>query len=386
MKLIDLIINQYERSSKWNNVTLGNASLRIEVKYYGQVGRDALIQQAKELELEHLLKIVWIKGYYNVDIEKVVYPLSHMESFYHLSHRKPKYQVVNEQRKSALEYLEVIKSPWIRNYIESEILCSLEKGKYEQDEDKLKLLHDCLVGLDQLDVPIYKRAFSKRYMKNSKVFEEKLQGKVIRIARDYYDGIEESMEDSDVLTQLNIEEYSQELYIKGSLRIDVEGNIIDTGCFPYGTVLNTQTIKNACFIDNPQIKKVLTIENKANFMAEPYEEGTLVIFSHGYFSPLEREFLIRLRDKLEGQQVTYLHSGDLDYGGVCIFRYIRNRIFPELNPYRMGLRTFEEYRGYGEPIKKSTLEKLKKVEESQLQELIDRIVETELVIEQEAYL
>jgi len=386
MKLIDLILDQYERSSKWNNVITGNSSLRIEEKHYRQVGKDALIQQAKELEAKQLLKIVWIRGYYNVDIEKVVYPLSHMENFYHAVHRKPKYQIVLEQREIALKYLDIIESLWIRNYIKSEIITNLDKGRYEKDRDQLMLLYDCMVGLDQLDAPIYKRAFSKRYLMNSKVFEEKLQAKVIRIARNYYDGIEESMEDSDVLTQLNIQEYSQELYIKGCLRIKVEGNVISTGCFPYGTVLNTQTLRNAHILKNPQVKKILTIENKANFMSEPYEDGTLIFFSHGYFSPVEREFLIQLREKLEGQLVTYLHSGDLDYGGVCIFRYIRNKIFPKLKPYRMDLKTFEEYRNYGESIKKSTLEKLKKVDEPLLQELIDRIVETEIVIEQEAYL
>lgn len=386
MKLIDLIIDQYERSSKWNNETSGNSSFRIEEKHYKQIGKDALIQQAKDLEAEHLLKIIWIRGYYNVDIEKVVYPLSHMEKFYQWANRKPKYKIVEEQRKMALKSLASIKSAWIKNYIESEILNALEKGRYESNEDKIGLLYNCLVGLDQLDAPVYKRAFSKRFLKNSKIFEEKLQEKVIRIARVYNDVVEETMEDTDVLSQLNIEEYSQELYIKGSLKLEVEGNFIDTGCFPYGTILNTQTLKKAHILDNPLIKKILTIENKANFMAEPYENGTLIIFSHGYFSPVEREFLIQLRDKLEGQQVTYLHSGDMDYGGVCIFRYIRNRIFPELKPYRMDIQTFDKYIGFGEPIKKSTLEKIKEVKEPLLQELIDRIVETELVIEQEAYL
>lgn len=217
------------------------------------------------------------KGYYNVDIEKVVYPLSHMEKFYDLVNRKPKYKIVDEQHKIAMEFHEIIKSPWISNFIESEIIANLEKRKYEQDKDKLMLLYDCMVGLDQLDIPVYKKVFSKRYLKNSKVFEQKLQTKIIRIARKYYDVVEENMEDTDVLSQLNIEEYSQELYIKGSLKLEVEGNLIDTGCFPYGTVLNTQTLKNAYILENPQIKKILTIENKANFIAEPYEKGALII-------------------------------------------------------------------------------------------------------------
>ncbi len=106
------------------------------------------------------------------------------------------------------------------------------------------------------------------------------------------------MEDTEVLSQLYIEEYSQELALKGSIKLEVSGCVIDTGVFPYGTVLNTQTLKNAIVMDNPQIKKVMTIENKANYTAEPMQEGTVVIFSHGYFSPVERDFLKKLRDKL----------------------------------------------------------------------------------------
>jgi hypothetical protein len=30
MKLVDLIINQYEKNNNWNNVTDGNSSYRIE--------------------------------------------------------------------------------------------------------------------------------------------------------------------------------------------------------------------------------------------------------------------------------------------------------------------------------------------------------------------
>ena len=255
----------------------------------------------------------------------------------------------------------------------------------------MKQFYQCLSGLDQLEAPMYKRVFSKRFLNNSKTFEKEFQRSIISIARKYSNSGEDileydSMEDSDILNQLYIEEYSQELYVKGSLRIEVEGNLIDTGCFPYGTVLNTQTIKNAVILDNPHITKILTIENKANFTSESMEEGTLIIFSHGYFSPLEREFLKRLAENLSEQLVSYLHSGDMDFGGVCIFRYIKNRIFPELKPYRMDKDTFDKYISYGEPIEEVTLEKLKRIEEPMLQDLINAIIETGLVIEQEAYI
>lgn len=386
MELIDYIIDQYEGSTKWNNDTAGNSSFRIQERHYVAIGKSSLIKQAKELEKENLLKIIWVKGYTNEDIEKVVYPLANMYSFYQLSNVQPKYEVVVKQLHTAMGYYSTLKSPWIRKYIEQEVLAPLEKGNYKKDYDRMLLQYQCLLGLDRLEAPIFKRVFSKRFLNNSKVFEKQLQSVIIGIARKYSDSIEDTMEDSDVLSQLYIEEYSQELHIKGSLLIELEEYKVDTGCYRYGTVLNTQTIKNAIILGNPQINKILTIENKANFAAEPYQEGTLIIFSHGYFSPIEREFLNRLKDILSEHTVTYLHSGDMDFGGVRIFQYIKNRIFPEIKPYRMDLETFNKYISFGESIEECTLEKLKRFEEPLLQNVINRIIETGLIIEQEAYL
>lgn len=389
MTLIDLILDQYERSEKGKKGDMsGNASFRVEEEHRDSIGKAALVQEAKELEREQLLKIRWVRGYYNVDIEKVEYPLSSMSSFYERVKRTPGFQLIGQNIRMVREYYDQIQSTWIRRYTEEEILPKLSRGAYKQDSEDLLKLYQCFLGLDQLDAPIFKRVFSKRFLNNSKTFERELQDKVIRIARRYYEEIEEidAMEDTQVLSQLYIEEYAQELLVKGSLKLEVMGRRLDTGIFPFGTVLNTQTIKNAKLLDNTQITKVLTIENKANFISEPLEEGTLIIFCHGFFSPLEREFLIRLREKLRAQQVSYYHCGDMDYGGIRIFQYIRNRIFGEVLPYRMDISTFEEYQAYSEPMKKVTLEKLKQLKEPLLQDLIDRMLETGRMLEQEAYL
>jgi hypothetical protein len=311
-----------------------------------------------------------------------------MEIFYIKTERIPKYQLIKQKEDLITTYYNKLKSPWIRKYTEQELLPKLNKGAGNKEYEELQKLLQCFLGLDQLEAPIFKRIFSKRYLNNSKTFEKELQDRIIRIARKYCDDIEaeDAMDDSEVLSQLYIEEYAQELSVKGSLKIEIMGKRIDTGIFPFGTVLNTQTMKNAVILDHPRITKVITIENKANYIMEPFEEGTLIIFSHGFFSPLEREFLKQLRDKLSGQKIAYLHCGDMDYGGIRIFQYIRSCIFPELQPYRMDIDTFEQYKAYGEPIEKGPLEKLKHLKEPLLQTLIDRIIETGLVIEQEAYL
>lgn len=386
MRLINLFLDKYERSTKWNGIKEGNVSLRIEENDYKIIGKALLIKEAIELEQRDFIKIVWVKGYYNQDIEKVTYSLTDIQKFYELAERIPKYQLVEEQKNLALALTTKLRSSWIKDYISYEKIAALEKGNYDKDMDKLKLLYQCLEGLDKLELPVYKRVFSKRYLKNSKLFEKQLQSVIINIAKKYNPTVEEDMDDSEVLFQLSIEEYSQELNLKGCLELEVDGIRLNTGENHYGTVLNTQTLKNAKIMDTQLINKILTIENKANFVAQPYEKGTLILFFHGYFTPVERNFLIQLREKLEGQPVTYYHNGDLDYGGVRIFQYIKHRIFPELQPYKMDVETFNQYLNYGEPMEEELIDKLKKCKEPCLSGLIERIIETGMVIEQEVYL
>ncbi len=384
--LLDSIIDHYEGNSKWNNETSGNSSYRINEKDYTEIGRDNLISQAEYLEEQGLIKIEWVRGLRGSDIERVTYPLFNMDKFCEIANREPKYITIRNQLRTARELYDRIKTFWIREYLKEEVISRLEKGKLNEDSNKTALKYQCLEGLDKLETPIFKRVFSNHYLNGSKVFEKELQDLIIRIAKKYYDAIDEAMEDSDVLEQLNIEEYAQELCIKGSLRIEIDGVETNTKDFHYGLVLNTQTLKNAVVIDNPQIKKIITIENKANFVAEAYEEGTLILFSHGFFTPVEKIFLQNLYEKIHRQEVIYLHSGDMDYGGVRIFEYIKKNIFPELLPYRMDVDTFKKFISYSETISESCLEKIRKIQEPLLQDTIDFIVETGRVLEQESYL
>lgn len=52
-------------------------------------------------------------------------------------------------------------------------------------------------------------------------------------------------------------------------------------------------------------EKIVTIENKTNYLAMEYDPEILYIYSHGYFSPLEREFLKKLQRVIEGKTWKY---------------------------------------------------------------------------------
>lgn len=392
--LLHHILDQFEASAKWNQDFTGNKSFRIEEKHYKAITRAALIHEARTLEQENLIQIKWVTPHH--DIELVRYSNEQIPIFYERVHRTPKYRIVQEQKLQVREAIQAIPTcSWSTRYLET-LLNQLEKGKYKvtsEEQAIQSLLLTCLIGLEQLQEPTYKRAFSKRYLGNSKTFEKELQKTILTIARKYHDEVEDSMEDHEVLSCLYLEEYAVELHIKGTLTIELNSHVLDMNMYPYGTILNSETLKRATIPDGQQIKKIITVENKANFMAIPFEEHTLILFTHGYFSPLEKRFLRTLNSKLmDSEACTYYHTGDLDYGGISIYHNIKKTLYPKLQPLNMAAGLLLQYNNITEPIKKETKDKLfqfynqKKEQVPELMELMEAILETNQVLEQEAFL
>ena len=73
-----------------------------------------------------------------------------------------------------------------------------------------------------------------------------------------------------------------------------------------------------------------------------------------------------------------MHSGDLDYGGILIYRYIKQKIFPDLMPFQMDGEIYHKYEKYAVKMEPETLKKLKKMqmngspELAELRELLSR--------------
>lgn len=151
---------------------------------------------------------------------------------------------------------------------------------------------------------------------DSKLFEKKYQRRVITVLRNHSPLSEEGMTDDDILRIHGIRTYSQTLEWKGPLVYRIgEGGEIDTSLNVFGTVLNAQTLEHAGPVSLPGIRRIMLIENKANYESVPYREDTLYVYCHGFFSPKELRFLGGLRKAADGG-TEYLHWGDMDLGGL----------------------------------------------------------------------
>lgn len=394
------------RAESWRAESRGGKSLANEhgELYDKKHLKSDVLQEAEQLQHKNLIQIKWADGYRGSDIERIRYRLEDKEKFYALYQQEVDAEFLPKQEKIRLyqeflrNQLAQVKKLWIRAYYQD----LLERSENKRKKDLLELLADekkyapCFEGLDQLTESVFKRIFSKKYLGNTKTFEQEMQSHVISTAKKFCPDVEKEMDDTTVLQQLWIEEYAQELSLKGKVHFclkEENGSTqeINTECYRFGTTLNSQTLEHAEIKEVQNIQKIVIFENKVNYISAPYKDGILYLFSHGYFSPKECRFLKQLHQVLKNQtscEVQYFHSGDLDYGGIKIFQYIRKTIFPELEPLQMDVETYEAYQEFTEVIDPETLEKLKRVQDEnpKLQELIKRLIETGKGIEQECFL
>ena len=371
-------------------------------------GRSVLLRQAGELE-----KLTGISGKIIVkwkavrtEIEKItVSPdaiplLCQVEQIEDPRERQLSQMELTESWKSR-----VAQADWLIPYYDH-ILERLNSGKLVKDvpglEDPLFFLF--LNKTAEEREPLYRRAFSAQVctiwngiaqtkQSESKItptkrFEKIYQSAVLSVLKQYSPLYEEGMSDEELLTAHGILTYAQTLEFKGavSYRID-DGPAISTAAQIYGTMFNKQTLENAVPISIVGIRQIMTIENKANYEKMQFRPDTLYIFCHGFFSPPERKFLSRVV-ALAGTDTEYFHWGDMDYGGIRIFKFLQKNLFPKLKPWKMDVTDYKMALQMGASISLETdkRERFEQMDAGVLTPLKEAILKNGKEIEQELLL
>ena len=371
-------------------------------------GRSVLLRQAGELE-----KLTGISGKIIVkwkavrtEIEKITVSsdaiplLCQVEQIEDPRERQLSKMELTESWKSR-----VAQADWLIPYYDH-ILERLNSGKLVKDvpglEDPLFFLF--LNKTAEERKPLYRRAFSAQVctiwngiaqtkQSESKItptkrFEKIYQSAVLSVLKQYSPLYEEGMSDEELLTAHGILTYAQTLEFKGavSYRID-DGPAISTAAQIYGTMFNKQTLENAVPISIVGIRQIMTIENKANYEKMQFRPDTLYIFCHGFFSPPERKFLSRVVE-LAGTDTEYFHWGDMDYGGIRIFKFLQKNLFPELKPWKMDVTDYKMALQMGASISLETdkRERFEQMDAGVLTPLKEAILKNGKEIEQELLL
>ena len=373
-------------------------------------GRANLVEQAKILEKQTdagRTGKIWFKWTnVNTDISVIHFDIDSIPELCEIERIEDPRARQQRLIRFVSQYREEVKEcDWICQYYD-DILENLKSGKREPDAYKEdEKLFCCVNAIANLKESMWEHVFSRRVFGDSKKFQNEYRSKIFTILKKYSpyyeneldaetadkeDAEKEEIDKRELLQMHGIMSYAQTMEWKGNLTyyLDTAPDVmIQTASNLYGTVLNTQTLEHAIPADLSFCRKIMTIENKANYESLPYEEGTLYIFCHGHFTPKEAVFLKKIHE-IAPKGCEYYHWSDMDLGGISIFQSIKNRIFPELKPYKMSVADYREAieHGAGLPLKASSRKKLLRKEAGVLEDLRQEILKRNQIVEQEYFL
>ncbi len=268
--------------------------------------------------------------------------------------------------------------------------CFTEDGAL--NEDILK----CLIYMENNEQEQMERLMSLALCGDSKRFEKAVKPKVLQILRAVKrEAGEDIPEDEELLKEKGIVRWPEILEFSGKLKVRLkEGSTIDYAPERYGAYINSVTVAHIDKVEAEGIRRVLFIENKANYvwyLSHRKKDEELVIFHGGCYSPVKGKWFRKIIGGLERQpqRPEYAHWGDIDVGGFRMFIRLRKEIVPQLQPYLMDRFALEQYRKAAmritSPSYLKTLEKLEKDPEyACFHEVIGKMLEEKIRLEQEA--
>lgn len=351
-------------------------------------GMSNLLEQAELLEQDAMIgqsgmfKVVWRDM--RRDISKMEYDVSIIPELC----RREEIEDPREYQQKVLNRMrawreQVIEYEWILPYYDGIISKLLQGRQVSETEDDN--LFKCLNAVVKQKEFIWERVFSANVLHNSKTFKKEYKNRIFNILKGYSPHYIEEMDVDELFDMHEIHSYTQTLEWKGPLQYKIDNEIcVESSFNRYGTVLNSQTIEHSVPSALGNCRKIMTIENKANYENMLYKDDILYIYCHGYFSPKEVKFLKGILEIVD-ENCEFYHWGDMDFGGISIFQFIKTTVFPNLKPYKMDVEHFRDAlkSGAGIELKASVREKLKVKDAGELEELKKIILQTNMVIEQE---
>lgn len=182
------------------------------------------------------------------------------------------------------------------------------------------------------------RTFSLKAMGDSKAFDRH----AVRIAAviGVRMGISGAPDDR-VWSHIGLERFSHPIHLKGRIVVEDEaGVLVDGRAEPFASV-HAEMIPRLRIVARPEA--VLTIENYASFNRHVREirDDALTIYVGGFPSAAVTALLKRVATEVD--DVPFFHWGDIDSGGLRIFRYLEEVIARPLRPHLMTRELAEEY-------------------------------------------
>ncbi len=405
--VLDRLLDRYEKSKSFNNE---NSRRRIMLKMTRgdmpeydiekPLVRETFNSVIKDLADNGLVGFEWARYEEGNIIEKVWLNVSRVEDCYAEIGRKAKRAVLDSLLERITDLKGKTEDSWILSFLADAEKAIKEKsstaGLLPVDEEQAMAVLKALDYLRTLDGgQCLERVFSLRCFNDSKYFEKKVKKRLAGIIRRYYlnHDLPEEISDDDILAQVGILQSPEQVDFKGGIVCKLGGKEIDFSPFIYGVSLNADTVRNLTITGMGSVRKILFIENKANYihmLNENSDETLMIVFHSGFYSPVKGVFFKKLYEAAHPYGIEFFHWGDIDLGGFMIFRRLKSSIIPSLKPYLMDREAFERRIKYGKKFDSKYAEKLKMLLENEnygeFKEVIRLMLEKNMKLEQEAFL
>ena len=408
--IINRLLDKYESSKHLYEPGVSNRRVMLrtdprkkefpEYDYENASIRDAFNEAAKELELQHLLVIQWLKG--RPVLECITLNIDAVMECYKLVGRTHPKELATKIAALVREELKDATTDWIVAWRDDTCIKAGEEFKVPTYCKKdLSTLETLLVALRAFDAqngePTTMRAFSSRCYHDTKFFERNVRDLFLQIARKYDNALSELCEHEDLgardqLAYLGI--YARpELYeMAGDVGIYTRMGSIDLhAAGDCGLALPSTVVDDVVSFDLHTIRSITFIENKTNYdeyIRTEKQHDELVIYHGGFISPKKRSLFSKLAIAVQGG-IVLRFWGDIDLGGFQMYEQLQ-KTFPNVRPMRMSEAEVEKYHHNGLARSEEYLNKLHtshfNVEGSPFRSAITKIVEYAVTIEQEIFL
>ncbi|MFC7677600.1 Wadjet anti-phage system protein JetD domain-containing protein [Paenibacillus sp. GCM10028914] len=403
-KILNELIDKYNNSSHRK----GSAKINRRIKYdftesnFPEYFHDGLRNQRDVINHDmitaagmNFISIEWL--YVNQIIKKVYLNIDYSDQVCEWLGR-PKMNTIIEERIIWFEQLESkLEGTWMQLFAQDCLtkLYNQDLPSVAQELSLLNLLEKALVGLkDKGEETLPERLFSKKYLGDSKIFEQQLRNRIISLYKKYSGQIFDWEIDVHVLEELGIETSNEEPQVTGNLVYELNGIRIDLSPFQFGIGLNKQMIRTGQILE-VKADQLLIIENKAvylEYIKKHKKTNEVVVYVGGFPGAYKRRLLMQIYNAATHNRSDFVSFfwGDIDLGGFNIYTHIRERVIPNLQTYNMDKDTFIRYKLYAEPIDITYRSKLSRMlgdpRYELFQTVLEAMLEEDLRLEQEAQL
>ena len=229
---------------------------------------------------------------------------------------------------------------------------------------------------------VSERVFSEICFGDSKRFENRLRQVLLAVMRKYFSS---EMTDAELLRSIGISRYPEPLELRGNIIVN-SNRMITLKC---GFCVYSNEIEDIQLSPGPDVTRIITIENRANYFAYRQSDNELVVYHGGHFSPAKKMLFLKLAAAMPEKCIWY-HWGDIDFGGFSMLMRLRSEILASIRPYRMNREELVSYSDYTRPFQQEYAQKLRALAEhpllSDCKECLEYMIKNSVKLEQEAML